>query len=328
MPVKSFELEFTVVVTVVDGKECTRTHLTTLCPQMDFKCAEVLVPYDKWSEDVGSLADEFPEVVFHFSEHLGLENNERISKSDHVLYDRRRSIGLHLSRGKIVALTEDRAIPEKDWAAQMLKAHLQPYEVIGGAVENGVERSINRALYFCDFGRYGRPFHNHEVSYVSDVNLAYKREALDLTKDLWAEYYHETTVNWTLQSHGKKLYLDCGPVVYQCRRQISLWNALKERVVWGRVFARTRVERLTYIHRLLFAGAVPLLPLILLFRALQHMIRQGEEFKKIVVTMPLISLFVFCWSVGELAGYLTAGANLKRPLWGSSGTNREIRNNA
>lgn len=275
---------------------------------------EVLVPYDSWSIEIGDLASEFPEVSFQFINDVDLPGFNVSRPTDHRLYDRRRAVGLQLSRGRIVALTEDHALPADDWIEQLRLAHKQPYAVIGGAIENSVEIPMNRALYYCDFGRYGRPFQSGEVSYVSDVNLAYKREALNLTRHLWRDFYHETTVNWALRSLGRKILLTDGPVVYQCRPRLRLRKAITERVEWGRVFAQTRVGLLSPPRRILFAAGTILLPSILFVRAFRNMYRQGQGVKAMLSTLPLIAVLVTSWSVGELAGYLSRGKEAKFAL--------------
>ena len=299
------ELELTVVLTVVSGKQAVRENLEALTPQIDFELAEIIVPFDKWSVDVGALTSEFPKVHFHFIEDLGLAASGEISAHEHRLYDRRRAIGLQLSRGRIIAMTEDHAKPANDWVRQMFRAHEQPYEIIGGAVENGIERPLNRAWYYCDFARYGRPFQSGEVSYVSDVNLAYKREALMAIRDVWAEAYHETTVHWALHRQGKRLFLDNRPVVYQKRPQLTVRQALSERIAWGRVFAETRIKEISTSRRFLFALGSLLLPPLMLARVYRHMRRQKQTLGKMFSTLPIVFLLVVGWSVGELLGYLT-----------------------
>jgi hypothetical protein len=221
---------------------------------------------------------------------------------------------LRLSKGEFVAMTEDQGVPADDWVQQMILACERPYDVIGGAIENGIDRLLNRALYFCDFGRYGRPFENREVAYLSDVNLAYKRQALMEIKELWWEEYHETTVNWALRSRGKKLFLDGGPVVYECRPPISLWSVAKERITWGRLFAETRAQNLNPFRRALLAAGTWPLPVLLLFRAIGNMSRQGRNVTNILSTMPLILSLVILWSFGEMLGYFTGRKEPVSPI--------------
>lgn len=298
------ELELTILLTVVSGEGAVRESLTTLIKQIDFEKAEIIVPFDKWSSDVGSLVSEFPGVRFHFIEDLGFANDERVSAHQHRLYDRRRAVGLRLSRGRIVAMTEDHARPADDWVKQIIAAHEQPYDVIGGAVENGLDFPLNRAWYYCDFGRYGRPFERGEVSFVSDVNLAYKRSALTATYDLWHESYQETTVHWAMLARGNKLFLDDRPVVFQMRPRLKFGQVITERLNWGRVFAETRANNLTAPYRFLFSIGTLFLPLVMSSRVLRHMRRQGQTIVTIISTLPIAFVLLIGWSIGEFLGYL------------------------
>lgn len=301
---KETELTLTILLAVVGGKESARRCLTALYPQVNFVDAEIIVPFDKWSHDVGSLAAEFPEVRFHFIEDLGLAASANISAHQHRLYDRRRAVGLQLSRGRIIALTEDHAQPAEDWCRQILLAHQQPYAVIGGAIENGVDLPLNRALYYCDFGRYGRPFKSGEVGYVSDINVAYKRQALLAVCDVWREAYHETTVHWALRALGVKLFLDERMLVYQHRPPLTLGQVMRERIAWGRVFAETRANELSGWRRFMFAAGTILLPPLLLVRVIRHMRRQQRNLREMASVLPLALLLAVGWSLGELIGYL------------------------
>lgn len=299
------EIELTVVLTVVSGREAIRENLETLIPQIDFERAEIIVPFDRFSSDVGSLTSDFPKVEFFFIENSGVGADlSKNSADEHRLFDKRRSVGLQLSRGRIVAMTEDHALPAADWISQILTVHEQPYDIIGGAVENGIEKPLNRALYYCDFGRYGRPFKSAETSYASDVNIAYKREALASVRDVWLDGYHETTVHWELKRTGQRLFLDNRPVVYQTRKGITFIKALSERIGWGRIFAETRVREITILSRVLFALGSPLLPAIMLGRVFQHMRRQKRTIGIMFSTLPIAFLLLVAWSWGEFIGYL------------------------
>ena len=149
------ELELTVLLTVVSGEKVVREHLTALTKQIDFEKAEIIVPFDKLSSNVGSLVSEFPAVRFHFIEDLSFASDAHICAHQHRLYDRRRAAafkGANCRNDRSSRATAD------DWIRQIVAAHEKPYDVIGGAAENGVDLPLNRAWYYCYFGRYGRPF--------------------------------------------------------------------------------------------------------------------------------------------------------------------------
>lgn len=304
MPNTEAELELTILLTVVSGESAVRDCLGALTEQVDFSNTEIIVPFDKWSMGVESLVPEFPGVKFHFIEELGLAGDASVSSHQHRLYDRRRAIGLRLSKGRIVAMTEDHTRPADDWVTQILAVHEQPYEVIGGAIENGIDLPLNRALYYCDFGRYGLPFEPAKVSFVSDVNLAYKRSVLEETYDLWHESYQETTVHWEMLSRGNTLFLDNRPVIFQKRPRLKFTQALKERVNWGRVFAETRTDNQPVLYRLLFSVGTVFLPLVMLSRVFGQMRKQRQTITAMCSTLPIALVLLIGWSVGEFLGYL------------------------
>jgi hypothetical protein len=298
------DIELTIIITVVSGKTALRRCLDALCQDFDFSEGEIIVPYDKWSSDIGELSDEFPNVRFHFINDLGVASSERISSHRHRLYDRRRAVGLERARGRIIAMTEDHVVPATDWCQQILEAHKQPYAVIGGAIDNALDNPLNWAVYYCDFGRYGSPLESGPAEYVSDVNLAYKRDVLQAVGEVWKDAYHETTVHWALRSRGEVLFRDPRLTVYQHRQLPSIWQLCKERVEWGRIFAETRVAECSLKKRLLYALGTPLLPPLLMARLVRHTLRQQRSAKQIVLLAPLAACLLISWSLGELLGYI------------------------
>jgi hypothetical protein len=303
-----------IIITVVSGKDSVRRCLEGLLPQVDLNEAEIIVPYDVWSAGVGELVDEYPGVHFHFISDPVDALSDKLASREHRLYDRRRAAGLALSRGRIVAMTEDHAVPAVDWFSQILAVHEQPYAVIGGLIDNSIDRPLNWALYYCDFGRYGSPLPGGESKYVSDVNVTYKREALESVRELWRDAYHETTVHWALQSRGETLFLDPRLVVYQSRPAIGFLQAYRERIEWGRVFAETRVASCSVRSRILYAAGTLALPAILLLRVLRHMIRQRRTIDRIAKAAPIAAWLLTGWALGELAGYMTGGPQKKAAL--------------
>ena len=295
-------ISLSIIVTVVGGKNAVRRCLNAVTPQVNFDDAEIIVPYDTCCVDVGELSDEFPKVNFHCINNLGLAR--KVSSYQHRLYDRRRAVGLGLARGRIVAMTEDYAVPAKDWCRQISAVHEQPYAVIGGAINNAVDRPLNWALYYCDFGRYGSPLAASAADYISDVNVAYKREALHAVRNVWNGSYHETTVHWALRSRGEVLFIDPRMVVFEERPRIPFLKALPEKFEWGRVFAETRVNACTFPQRLTYIVGSSVLPALLLFRVLRNLLRQRRSARQIAQTLPLAAGLLVAWAFGEFAGYV------------------------
>jgi hypothetical protein len=204
-----------------------------------------------------------------------------------------------------VAILEDRGAPAPDWARMMAAEHARlPHAAIGGAIENGLDRPLAWAVYFCDFGRYQRPFEPGTRAYVSDVNVGYKRRALDLTADRWRVRYHETTVHWALQRAGESLYLSPSIVVEQQRLGLRLADLVRERFVWGRLFAYTRAREQPATNRVVHAALAPVLPMILFARIVGTQARRAT-LARFVAVSPVVCVLLTAWSVGEMVGYVT-----------------------
>lgn len=293
-----------VIVTIVGGSCALQRCLTALESQCRALSADVLVPFDPWCVGVEALQDRFGDVRFIPIPQEDLERTYLTETRTHGWYDLRRAVGLRHARGDIVAMTEDHAVPAGDWCERILEAHAESCAVIGGPIDNGIDRPLNWALYYCDFGRYGRPLIARDTAYVSDVNISYKRSALEATRDIWHDRYQETTLHWALAARGETMRLDPRPVVFQHRPPIGIGAALAERIEWGRVFAETRAARLSFVKRLLYALGAPLLPGLLAVRALRHMLRQKRALPVIIRILPLVLLLLNCWSIGEMIGYL------------------------
>ena len=299
------EIAISILITVIGGKETMRRCLKTLRPQIQTVAAEIIVPYDKWAAEIGELKPEFPEVNFPFITDLGIAANPNVAAHQHRLCDRRRAIGLGLAGGQVIAMTEDQVVPAANWVAEILEAHDRlPAAVIGGSIDNAVDEPLHWAAYYCDHGRYGSPLAATEAEYVSDLNISYKREAIEATRDVWREAYSETKVHWALRDRGMSLRLDPALKVYKHRPPIQYGQTLCERSEWGRVFAETRVASISFGQRIFLAAMTPVLPALLLWRNLKHMLRQRRTAGQIIPTLPLIAGLLIAWSWGELVGYI------------------------
>ncbi len=297
-----------VVVTIVDGGAALVRCLRGLAAQEGAPSLEVLIPYDDSVSEVARLAEDFADFRFVDLGSLPTARSVDGPAGQHELYDRRRAAGLAAAGEDLVAIIEDRGVPRPDWARSMVQAHVLPHAVIGGAVENGCDRLLNWAVYFCDYSRYQLPVSAGPVDYLSDVNVCYKRAALESTRHLWRERYHETTVHWALQRAGETLYLSAEPVVDQIRDGLALGPLLRERFAWGRLFGYTRVGESDCLPRAILALLAPLLPGLLLARQLRLRIAKRRDWARFALASPCMLLLLLAWSLGELFAYVTGEA--------------------
>lgn len=302
-------LTLSVIVTIVDGGATLERCLAALTAQTDPPPLEILVPYDATVGDIASFAPQFPTIRFLPMGRVETRHPVSGYAGQHELFDRRRSFGLAAAAGGLVAIVEDRGAPRPDWTRTLARLHTElPYAVIGGAVENACDRPLHWAVFFCDFGRYQPPFDAGARDYVTDVNVCYKRAAIDATREVWAQRYHETTVHWALLNAGETLYLTPEPVVDELRAGLRLAGAIRERVTWGRLFAYTRVRDRSLAMRLGAAVLTPLLPFILFARQFRLQLAKRAPFGRYLRAAPAMFMLFVAWSAGEMFGYLTGEA--------------------
>ncbi len=304
---RSTQPALSVVVTVVsDTTEQTDTRhlegcLGALERQENAPAMEVIVTCDAQLGGLDALEKRCPQVRFLRAEKL--RSARRGPSREH--HDELRGMGIREARGEIVALLEDHGQPDPRWSAQIVAEHGAPHAAIGGAMENGVDRALNWAIYFCDFGKYQNPVPRGPAPFVSDANVSYKRAALARVADAWKESYNETRVHAAFHAAGETLWLSPDMVVYQHRINLRLGTALVERYVWARSYAATRMAGAGLGARLVRAALSPLLPPILLLRYFGIVRRTGRHQGKFVAALPHLVLLTSAWACGEFAGYLT-----------------------
>jgi len=298
--------ELTVVVALVSGAPARlRTCLTALAAQ-DVQGMEILVPYDEPVAEVVALGAEFPEVEFVPAE--GLDTAAARAGASREHHDSIRTVGLRRARGRVVAMLEDVGRPAGNWARGLLAALERHPEAVavGGAMDCTNPRSLNRAVCLSDFWRYQPPLPETTTGYASDANIAYRRAALEEVREVWEGDFHETVVNAALLQRGQQIWFAPDALIHQERGRLTWREAVRERYVWGRSFAGTRVLGAPLSKRLVYAAFSPVLPLLLGSRVVRLALERGSPRSHWLPYLPRVLLLFCVWSLGEAVGYLTA----------------------
>ncbi|HTD44639.1 MAG TPA: hypothetical protein VK687_10680 [Bryobacteraceae bacterium] len=297
-----------VVVAIVSdttGRPDTRhleLCLAALIRQKAAATMEIIVPHLPGMTGIAALVEEYPTVRFVEVEGMRTYTGRSGSREHH---DELRARGLAVARGSIIALIEDHGIPAPNWSANV-HAGLSPrFAAVGGAIENGIDRPLNWAVYFCDFIRYQNPVQAGDSAFASDANIAYRRAALESIRPVWQDAFHEPSVNEALRSRGEVVALAPDMVLYQHRQGLRFGSALRERFVWGRSYAALR-GRLAPQRRVLWALFSPALPALLLARMTAIAWKKRRTLAPYLKALPLTSMLLVSWALGELAGYVTA----------------------
>lgn len=296
-------------MTVVDGGEALRELLRVLASQTVADRLEIIVPFDATIRDVAEFMPDLPSVRFLPLGELAQQHDATSSAGQHELFDLRRAAGLAAATAPLVGMLEDRAHPEYDWAARMLALHdALPHAVIGGPIGTRAQDTLNWAYYACDFTRYAPPIERGPREFVSDVNLCYKRKALELTKSIWSTTYNEVKVHWELAACGETLYLSDAPIVWHRSRYVGVASLIGERFAWGRLFGAARAGHTSLIRRVLLTCVSPLIVPLLWARLARVHGRTQHGRARFVAASPVIALLQAAWVAGETWGVLTGRA--------------------
>lgn len=284
-----------VIVVVLQGRQSLSICLKSIVEQKINGNMEIIVPYDDRFADIITLQSDYPNVNF-------------CNVPGTHTYAELRTAGVKQSTGKIVAITEDHCIPAKDWLHQIIRIHGAPYAAVGGGVEKITpDTALNLAVYFADYLRYMPPLPEGPSHSLTDLNVSYKREALEAIKDVWADEFHENVVNSALVVSGHVLWLSPTILVHQSRA-FNLGTALWDRYAFGRLFASTRVRGNSSINRLVYSVSTLVLPALLVGRILVNIVRKRRLLFEFVRAIPFVVLISLSWAWGEFLGYLTGKA--------------------
>lgn len=294
-----------VVVTVVDGGDVLRRFLRALTSQEDPPAMEILVPFDSSKAGVAQVCAEFPTVTPVPMGEVPTFRPITTAAGQHEMFDRQRVAGLNRAIGELIAILEDRAPPRPNWVRTAVRLHRQhPYGVIGGAIEPARQRLLNWSFYVCDFTRYGLPFASEPRTWISDINVCYKRAMMDSTREIWRERFNEAKVHWTLAERGETLFLSNELIVDYHTPYQSLGEVLPERFGWGRLYGSVLATTVSPLRRLILIALAPLIPVRLLLRhGLAHAKR--GNLAKYLKASPIIAAYLLFWTAGETWGNIT-----------------------
>ncbi len=224
-----------------------------------------------------------------------------------------RAMGMAQARGRIVAIIEDHCMAHPRWLQVIARAHAAGHRAVGGPVENGsVVRSVDWAVFFCEYARFMLPVPHGIVAEIPGNNSAFDRRVLDalgpeLQEEVWEAFLHQK-----MREAGVEFHSDPEMIVYH-KKHFGFGYFLSQRYHYSRSFAGMRMIGAPLWKRLGYAGATTLLPGILLVRITSIVARKGRHWKQYLLSLPSLCSFLVIWAVGEGVGaVLGPGRSLQR----------------
>lgn len=282
-----------------------RPHLSVIVPSVN-----------GWSDLEGAvaalLAQDGVDVEVIVPERLGASVREPLRRrfpgvcvletADRATIPEMRMAGFAAARADIVGVVEDHVLVPRDWAKRMLEAHRDGAQVVGGSVGNAADdRLVDWAAFLCEYSHCLVPVAGPS-SWVTGNNVTYRRELLERFGDVIAEGGWENRLHDAMRDSGIVL-LSRPDIRVGHKKHYTIGEYFGQRFLYARSFAGMRVAGSGAGRRLGYAAAALALPPLLFSRIVSRVLSAGVHRQQLIVSLPLLLLFVTAWAAGEIVGY-------------------------
>ncbi len=219
-----------------------------------------------------------------------------------------RAEGVRLATGPVVGFIEDHCFPRPDWAAILLEAYREPWDVVGYAFTNANPDSyVSRASLLARYGQFAHPTGRRRASLVSGNNVSYRRPLL---LSFGSELEGLLTIDFNLQEILGRRGV---PMLVEARALAAHQNYsrfLDDSITghwYCRLLAARRADtqRWSVARRLMHGLGAPLgSPAIRLVRLLRSLPGRRPLWRDACLGLPLIAGWYFTDALGESLGYL------------------------
>ncbi len=270
--------------------------------------AEIIVSTCFSEEEVHYLRQDF-DAVFVFNPD---ESDHKTARLRETRVFRLRSSGVKAAHGDIVMLLEDHCEVTLAWYQAMLDVLQDQHCIAGGPIANGATSSLfHWALYWSEYAAMMPPFSDEDVHYLSAVNSAYYKTALDDCKQTWRDGFYDNEVHDALMKQGAKLRLAENAIV-NTRLPFTFKQAFVHLFTGGLRYGAYRGGGHWSMSRFMRLFATLLVPAVLSVRVLKYVrLRQPQSLTTFLLSFPILYVLLTAWGVGELVGTLSGTPTAK-----------------
>ncbi|MBP1749043.1 MAG: hypothetical protein H6Q52_1582, partial [Deltaproteobacteria bacterium] len=215
-----------------------------------------------------------------------------------------RAAGVEAATAPIVVLTEDHCLPEPDWAEALIGAHHQGWDGVGPVVLNGnPHTNTSWANFLSEYNEWLDPHPGGRVRHLPGHNSSFKRDILlGYGHELGMWFESESVLHWDMAKKGYRFTVE--PAAKSRHLNYSLFFiSIALRFGIGRIFAGLRAHNWSYMHRLFYTLASPLIPFVRLRRILRELRKPGRPRTLIPRVLPCLMIFLLSDGIGQMVGY-------------------------
>jgi hypothetical protein len=218
-----------------------------------------------------------------------------------------RAAGVRAATAPVVFLGETHSFPEPEFAAALLCAHDQPWDIVVPGLGNANPDGVwSWAAFLMDYGQWSEVLPAGEIGGGPTWNASYKRSVLlELDGVLERALASGDELPLTLRARGRKAYFE--PAARLGHVNVGRRGWTDERYLSGLMVGSHRKGMWSLGRRLFYVCASPLIPVVILSRIarpLRVLGRRGELPRGIRSALVIGAVVR---TAGEVVGYL-AGA--------------------
>ncbi len=289
---KPKQSKLSIVIAAWNNISMLRECLLSLENQVKFAEIEVIVVSNFEGEN-----DEI-ENQFNFAKFIFLSTETTVPQL--------RKHGISVAHGEIIALIEDLCSFDSGWCQEIITAHESQHFIIGGAIENAsLNKSLNWAVYFFDYGKYMLPAQSTVIATLSGMNVSYKKQLLDRFQENYQDGFYDFFFNEKLKNNGYELYFLPSAIIYH-HKNYEFKKTARQFYHQARSFAASRVSENNYsiLKRLSLILISIILPFLLPLRVVAQPLKKWRHLKEAFVSFPSLIILMSVWAYGEFCGYV------------------------
>ncbi len=216
-----------------------------------------------------------------------------------------RAAGVRAATAAVVFLGETHSFPEPEFAATLLRAHEQAWDIVVPGLSNANPDGVwSWAAFLMDYGAWSKELPAGEIGGGPTWNVSYKRSVLlELDGLLERALASGDELPLTLRARGRKAYHE--PAARIGHINVGRRGWADERYLSGLMVGSHRKRMWSLGRRLFYVCASPLIPVVILARIARPtrvLGRRGDLPRGIRSVLVLGALVR---TAGEVVGYLT-----------------------
>ncbi len=294
--------QLSVIISSYNAEATITACLESLISQTTDKIFEIIV-VDSSQDDTAKLIEErFPDVrLYKFSERKFCGDA--------------RNFGISVSKGEIIVLIDADCVAKEDWIEKIISTHEAcDSPAVGGAIANGDTGScVGWAAYFCEFSQWMPGMHAKYLKDIAGANMSYKRRVFDeFGPYIEGTYCSDTEFHWRLGLANYRLrFVPTILISHYCIE--SFTKLLYHEYDHGQSFARVRMrsQNFSNLQRFIYIVFSFLIPLRLFLKIGYRNIKNRIYLLHFLKSLPLLTLCLISWSLGECVGYIRGHTNEK-----------------